>query len=108
MSYLINQIQNVMEAIVGKSSAEICLNGLIGCGAGFLMMRFAKSSALTAGVAIIAVEVVCENSSFVVDNGSTFQKYFHMLLESLTLVEIYRRCAARGFLGGMLIGMTFA
>lgn len=108
MSYLINQIQNGVEAIVGKSSAEICLNGLIGFGAGFLLMRFARSSALIAGSAIIAVEVVCENCSFVVDNGGSFQKYFKTLLELLTLDEIYRRCAARGFLGGLLIGMTFA
>lgn len=91
---------------MGKSTAEICLNSLIGVAAGYLLMRFAKSSALIVGVGILAVELVGENSYAVVEHGGTIEKYFKMILESLTLDEVYRRIAARGFVAGMLIGMT--
>lgn len=108
MSYFLNQIQNGMEKLVGQATAEICLNSLLGVATGYLLMMFAKSSALIVGAGLLAVEIVSENSSVLVQHGSTFEKYLKMLLEVLTLDEIYRRCAARGFLGGMLIGMSVA
>lgn len=106
MSYILDPIQNCLETIVSKSTAEICLNSLLGVAAGYLFMRFAKSSALIAGATLLAVELVSENSSVLVDNGSTFEKYLQMFLQSFAIDEIYRRCAARGFLGGVLIGMS--
>lgn len=103
---MLYQIQNCLEKAVGQSIAEICLNSFIGAAAGYLLMRFAKSSALIAGAVLLAVEVVSESASVLVEHGSSFEQYFKMLLEFLTLDEIYRRCAARGFLGGLLIGMS--
>lgn len=107
MSYLLNQIQKGAEQLVGASTAEILLNSLIGAGVGYLLMRFAKSSALIVGVGLIGVELVSENAAAVIDR-STLEKYSKTLLEFLTLDEVYRRCAGRGFLGGFMIGMTFA
>lgn len=106
MSYIINQIQNCLEKAVGQSIAEISLNSLIGCAAGYLLMKYAKSFALITGACLLGIEAIIENSSVIVEHGSSFQKYFKMFLELLTLDEIYRRCAARGFFGGLLIGMS--
>ncbi len=108
MSYLLNPIQNGLAKLVGQSTAEICLNAALGIGGGYLAMQFAKSSALLAGVSLLVVEMISENSAFIVEHGGTIEKYVKIFLELLTLDEIYRRCAARGFLGGVLVGITLA
>lgn len=108
MSLILNQIQRCMEKLVGKSTAEIGLNALLGMGAGYLMMRFAKSSALIVGIGLLVIELVTETTPLAIFDDSTLRKYFKLLLEVLTLDEVYRRCAARGFVGGMLIGFMLA
>lgn len=108
MSYIVNQLQKGLENIVGKSTAEICINSMLGIGAGYLIMTFAKSSALIIGASLLVIELVSENTAISHLDASTLKKCFKKCLELLTLDEVYRRCAARGFVGGLLIGFMLA
>lgn len=108
MSVIIHQIQNTLEKCVGHSIAEISINASIGIGAGYLLMRFAKSSAFLAGTILLGIEVVGEHSSIMLESGGKAEENIKIILGLFTLDEVYRRCAARGFVGGFLIGMTMA
>lgn len=108
MSAILNQIQNYLEKCVGFSISEISINAAIGIGSGYLLMRFAKSSAFVAGAVLLGVEVVGEHSSVLLERGCTIEENIKTILGLFTLDEVYRRCAARGFVGGLLIGMTLA
>lgn len=108
MSYCLNKLQEFIGEFVGKATAEILFNSLIGAAAGYALMKFAKSSALVVGGGLIVAELVGETISNIPHDKSTLEKYGKTLLEWSLLADIYRRFAGHGFVGGMLIGMSLA
>lgn len=106
MSYFINEIKNFIGKFFGQSTAEIIFNGIIGCAFGYIVMKYAKTSATLIGISLMVAELVTEGSTSI-DAGAV-TKYCKMFSEWTFIAEIYRRFAQRGFLGGTLIGMSFA
>lgn len=104
----LNEMQEHIELYVGASTGEIVLNSIIGGIAGYIAMKLAKSSAAIAGTCLLVIEVIGENGWVTFDRESTTEKIRKTFLEWFSLDEFYRRCAQRGFLGGMLIGMSIA
>lgn len=102
----LNEIQEYIERYVGPSAGEIILNAIIGGIAGYIGMKLARSSAAIIGTGLIVVEVISENGYIGFDRESTIEKCRRTFLEWFSLNEFYRRCGQRGFLGGMLIGIS--
>lgn len=100
------ELQDYIERYVDPSASEIVLNALIGGVAGYIGMKLARSSAAIIGCGLIIVEVISENGFIGFDRESTMEKIRKTFLEWFSLDEFYRRCAERGFLGGMLIGIS--
>ncbi len=103
----LDEFQDYVEKYVGPSASEIILNAIIGGVAGYIGMKLARSSAAIIGTGLIIIEVVSENGMIGFDRESTIEKCRRTFLEWFSLDEFYRRCAQRGFLGGMLIGISF-
>lgn len=108
MSFCLNKLQEFFEQFVGKATAEILFNSLIGAASGYIVMKFAKSSALVIGGGLIAIEFVGETITNIPHDKNVLEEFGKTLLECLSLDEIYRRFAGRGFVGGMLIGISLA
>lgn len=104
----LNEIQDYIEKFVGPSTGEIILNAMIGGIAGYIGMKLARSSAAIIGTGLIVVEIISENGYVGFNRESTMEKCRKTFLEWFSLDEFYRRCAQRGFLGGMLIGISLA
>lgn len=104
----LNEIQEYIEKYVGPSAGEIFLNAIVGGISGYIGMKLARSSAAIIGTGLIVLEVVSENGYLDFNRESTIQKCRKTFLEWFSLDEFYRRCAQRGFLGGMLIGISIA
>lgn len=102
----LTELQDYIERYVGPSAGEIILNALIGGVAGFVGMKLARSSAAIIGTGFIVVEVISESGLVAFDRESTMEKCRKTFLEWFSLDEFYKRCAQRGFLGGMLIGIS--
>lgn len=101
-----DEIQVYIERYVGPSAREIVLNALIGSIAGYIGMKLARSSAAIIGTGLIIIEIISENGMIGFDRESTMNKCRKTFMDWFSLDEFYRRCAQRGFLGGMLIGMS--
>ncbi|KAG4070071.1 hypothetical protein HA402_013731 [Bradysia odoriphaga] len=102
----LDEIQEYIERYVGPSASEIVLNALIGGIAGYIGIKLARSSAAIIGTGLIIVEIISENGIIGFDRESTMDKCRRTFMDWFSLDEFYRRCAERGFLGGMLIGMS--
>lgn len=102
----LDEIQDYIEMYVGRSAGEIIVNAIIGGAAGYIGMKLARSSAAIIGTGLIIVEVISENGFIAFNRESTMDKCRKTFLEWFSLDEIYRRCTQRGFLGGMLIGIS--
>lgn len=102
----LSEIQDYIEKYVGPSAGEIILNALIGGIAGLIGMKLARSSAAIIGTGFIIAELISENGYIGFDRDSTVAKCRKTFLEWFSLEEFYQRCGQRGFLGGMLIGIS--
>lgn len=102
----LNQIQDHIECYVGPSAGEIFVNAIIGGVAGYIGIKLARSSAVIVGTGLIVVEVISENGFIAFNREGTMDKCRKTFMEWFSLDEFYRRCAQRGFLGGMLIGIS--
>lgn len=99
-------IQEYIDRYVGPSAGEIILNAFVGGIAGYIGMKLARSSAAIIGTGLIIIEIISENGTIGFDRESTMVKCRNTFFEWFSLDEFYRRCAHRGFLGGMLIGLS--
>lgn len=104
----LNEMQDYIEMYVGPSAGEIILNAIIGGISGYIGMKLARSSAAIVGTGLLIVEVISENGFIAFNREGTVDKCRKTFLEWFSLDEFYRRCAQRGFLGGMLIGISIA
>lgn len=71
-------------------------------------MKLARSSALIVGSGLIMIELISESGYMDFDRANTMERVRKTFSEWFSFDEFYRRVAQRGFLGGLLIGMSLS